>query len=259
MRRKKALVTGASGGIGLELAKLLAARDHDLVLVARSASTLERVARELRSRHGVAVQPLARDLSLPDAPAQVFDEVGDVDVLINNAGFATYGKFLQNDIHAELEQLRLNIVTLTHLTHLFTSGMARRRSGCVLNVASTAAFAPGPLMAVYYASKAYVLSFSAAVAEEIVRCGVTVTCLCPGPTVTGFQQRANMENARSFRAGAADAASVARAGYDGMMRGQRIVIPGTRNRALAMAARITPLWLLTKVAKQMNESSPKYT
>ena len=168
--RQTALITGASGGIGLELARLFAAGGYDLVLVARSTDKLEELAGELR-KHGGAVRVLAKDLANPESPEEVFRELAAagvaVDVLVNNAGFATYGPFVEIDLGRELEELQLNVVTLTHLTKKLLPGMLARRRGGVLNVASTAGFQPGPLMAVYYATKAYVISFSEALAEEL--------------------------------------------------------------------------------------------
>jgi len=198
-----ALVTGASSGIGLELARLFAAGGYGLVLVARSGGKLEELANELRNRHGVDVRVMAIDLARPESSEELVRELEQagvaVDVLVNNAGFATFGPFAETHLRAELEELQLNVVTLTHLTKKLLPGMLARRRGGVLNVASTAAFQPGPLMAVYYASKAYVLSFTEALAEELRGTGVTISALCPGPTVTGFQKRAAMEDSGLFR------------------------------------------------------------
>ena len=255
MPRRKALITGASGGIGLELAKLFAADDHDLVIVARSSEKLQQIAQEFRAQNGISVEPLAKDLSQPQAAAEIFAQVQACDVLVNNAGFATYGKFVETDLTEELAELQLNIVTLTELTKLFLPGMAERNFGRILNVASTAAFQPGPLMAVYYASKAYVLSFSEAIADELHGTGVTVTCLCPGATATGFQDRAAMENVRLFKLMVADASSVAKAGYDGLMKGKTLVIPGVKNKVLAMSTRFSPRKLVTKISRAAIERS----
>lgn len=249
MPPRRALVTGASGGIGLELATLLARDEHDLVLVARSPDKLAAAAADLSARFGVAVQTIVQDLADPAGARSVFDAVGACDVLVNNAGFATSGHFAEIDLQTELGELQLNIVALTELTKRFLPGMLERKSGRILNVASTAAFQPGPLMAVYYASKAYVLSFSEAVAEELRGTGVTMTCLCPGATQTGFQDRAGLENARLFKIGVADAASVARAGYDAMMRGKPLVIPGLKNKAIAASVRFAPRALVTKLSR----------
>jgi uncharacterized protein len=257
--RQTALITGASGGIGLELARQFAAGGYDLVLVARSAGRLEELAGELRSRHGVTVRVLAKDLADPKSPEEVFRELEAagvaVDVLVNNAGFATFGPFVEIDPGKELEELQLNVVTLTHLTKRFLPGMLARRRGGVLNLASTAGFQPGPLMAVYYATKAYVISFSEALAEELSGTGLTVSVLCPGPTETGFQRRAGMENSRLFSGllQVADAAAVARAGYEGFRAGKRVVIPGLINKVGVQSIRVTPRALATKVIKKMQE------
>ncbi|MEO6192166.1 MAG: SDR family oxidoreductase [Thermoanaerobaculia bacterium] len=256
--RQTALITGASGGIGLELARLFAAGGYDLVLVARSTAKLEELAGELRKQGG-AVRVLAKDLAKPESPEEVFRELEAagiaVDVLVNNAGFATYGPFVEIDLGRELEELQLNIVTLTHLTKKLLPGMLARRRGGVLNLASTAGFQPGPLMAVYYATKAYVISFSEALAEELSGTGVTVSALCPGPTATGFQRQAGMEASKLFSGmlQVADAAAVARAGYEGFRAGKRIVIPGLINKVGVQSIRISPRALATKMVKRMQE------
>ncbi|MFL6194176.1 MAG: SDR family NAD(P)-dependent oxidoreductase [Thermoanaerobaculia bacterium] len=253
------LVTGASSGIGLELARLFAAGGSDLVLVARSAGKLEELAAELRNRHGVTARVLASDLARREAPDEVFAELERtgvaVDVLVNNAGFASYGPFIETGLAEELDEIQLNVTTLTHLTKKFLPGMVTRRRGGVLNVASTAAFQPGPLMAVYYATKAYVLSFSEALAEEVRGTGVTVSVLCPGPTQTGFQQRAGMEESKLFGGflQVADAAGVARAGYEGFRAGKRVIVPGLVNKVGVQSIRVTPRALAARIVKGMQE------
>ena len=252
--RQTALVTGASSGIGLELAREFAAGGYNLVLVARSEKKLEELAAELRDRHGVGARVIAKDLARPKAPEEIFQEAGDaVDVLVNNAGFATFGPFAETDLGRELEELQVNVVALTHLTKKFLPGMLTRRRGGILNVASTAAFQPGPLMAVYYATKAYVLSFSEALAEELRGTGVTVSVLCPGPTATEFSARADMQDSGLFKGmlAVADARAVARAGYEGFRAGKRIVIPGLLNKVGAQSIRLTPRGLATRVVKGM--------
>jgi hypothetical protein len=239
-----ALVTGGSRGIGYELARLLAADGYDLVLVARDRERLREAGEALAAEHGVAVTAVVKDLADPAATDRietVLDERGiEVDVLVNNAGFGTYGPFVGSDREAELDQIRVNVAAVTELTHRLLPRMVERGAGRVLNVASTAAFQPGPLMATYYATKAYVLSFSEALAEETRGTGVTVTALCPGPTETAFHERADMEASRLLSFGVADAASVAERGYRGMQRGETVVVPGLRNRLLARAVGLLP-------------------
>ena len=252
-RRSVALVTGASGGIGLELAKLLAGGGYDLALVARSGGRLEQIAEVLRKTFGINVQCIVKDLAQAAAPREILTEVPECDVLVNNAGFANNGPFAQIPEQDSLGEVDVDVVTLTHLTRLYLPGMLARKRGRVLNVASTAAFLPGPLMAVYYASKAYVLSFSEALWEETRGTGVTVTCLCPGPTSTGFQKRANVEETPLFRMRRADAAHVAKAGFEGMLKGTRVVVPGLFNKLVAITTCLTPRRLLLAVSKMMVE------
>ena len=211
------LITGASGGIGEALARELAARPSDLILVARSADKLQALADELARAHRIATHVVAVDLAQPGAAARVAEAaraIGRVDVLVNNAGFATFGPFAASDLAVEIDEIRLNVETLTDLTKRMLPDVLAAK-GRILNVASTAAFQPGPVMAVYYATKAYVLSFSEALAFELKPSGVGVTCLCPGPTKTGFQARAHQEGARLLDVGLMDAAMVARAGVHG--------------------------------------------
>src|SRR3954451_5226983 len=201
MPSQTVLITGASGGIGYEMAKLFARDHHNLVLVARSGDRLAQVAAEFQ-RYGVTVKTVALDLSEAPAPKFLFDQLQresiSVDILINNAGFGAYGEFAQMRQQEILGQINLNITALTELTRFFVQPMVSRRKGRIMNVASTAGFQPGPLMAVYYATKAYVISFSEALAEELRDSAVTVTALCPGPTQTGFAEAASMTQTRLF-------------------------------------------------------------
>lgn len=255
-----ALVTGASSGIGLELAKLFARDGHDLVLVARREAQLEELAEALTDRYDVQATVIAADLADPSAPAEIARRVAaaglDVQFLVNNAGFGLAAEFARTDATTELQMIQVNVAALTHLTKLFLPGMVGEHHGAILNVASTAGFVPGPLMAVYYATKAYVISFSEALAEELRNSGVTVTVLCPGVTRTGFQERAGIDlEARQLQRGwVADAASVARAGYDGMRRGKRVVIPGVINKVMVAATRLAPRALLAKAVRRVQES-----
>jgi short-subunit dehydrogenase len=251
-----ALVTGASSGIGLELAGLLARDRYDLVLVARSRERLETVARGLAEEFGILARPLAADLSDPAAPAAIAAELSatPIDVLVNDAGFGAHGLFAALPLEEQLAMIRVNVTALTHLTGLFLPPMLARRSGRILNVASTAAFQPGPLMAVYYATKAYVLSFSEALASETAGTGVTVTALCPGPVPTEFQRRAGTEKTTLVSGPlSVPARTVAEAGYRGMLRGRPLVIPGAGNRTLVQALRVSPRRLVTAISRRLQE------
>lgn len=257
--KETALITGASGGIGLDLAHLFARDGHDLVLVARSEDKLQALARDLEKHHHVTAHVIAADLSKPDAPSRLLEETRtrrlQIDVLVNNAGYGLNGPFSETDLQKELEMIQVNISALTHLTKLFLRGMVARRSGRILNVASTAAFQPGPLMAVYYASKAYVLSFSEALAEELRDSGVTVTTLCPGPTSTGFAAAADMTSSRLFTMTTPmTSMDVARIGYRAMLRGKRVAITGFRNKMSAQSVRIAPRSLVTKIVRKLQET-----
>ncbi|HEV7239207.1 MAG TPA: SDR family oxidoreductase [Thermoanaerobaculia bacterium] len=249
-----ALITGASSGIGLDLAHLFAQDGHDVVLVARSEDKLHELAKELEAKHKIAADVIAVDLARPDAPARIFERAPAIDFLVNNAGFGNSGKFAETDLQAELEMIQVNVTALTHLTKLFLPPMLQRGRGRILNVASTAAFQPGPLMAVYYATKAYVLSFSEAIAEELRGTGVTVTALCPGPVATGFQKTANLGSQTLLKLmRPVSSMSVARTAYRALMRGQRVVIPGLKNKIGVQSIRITPRALATKVVRALQE------
>jgi len=257
-RRKTALVTGASSGIGLDLAKRFAAEGHDVALVARSEGKLKELAAALEAEHQVRAHVVTADLAQPRAAETLVAALEArgiaVDVLVNNAGYALYGAFTETDLADELNMIQVNIVALTHLTKLLVRKMVARKEGRVLNVASTAAFQPGPLMAVYYATKAYVLSFSEALANELAGTGVTVTALCPGPTKTGFQARAQMEDSKLVRGREImTSETVARAGYTGLMKGKTVVIPGVGNRMMANAIRFLPRNTVTKLVRNAQE------
>jgi short-subunit dehydrogenase len=247
------LITGASGGIGYELAKLFARDHHNLVLVARSADKLGQVATETKT-YGVTVKTIALDLAAPPAPKFLFDQLQSdgttIDILINNAGYGAFGDFAQMPEQEILGQLDLNIRALTELTRLFVPAMITRRSGRIMNVASTAGFQPGPLMAVYYATKAYVISFSEAIANELHNSGVTVTCFCPGATHTGFAKRAGTEKSRLFKQlGAMSAEKVALHGYRAVMEGRTLAISGTHNWLVAQSTRFAPRKMVTAISR----------
>jgi short-subunit dehydrogenase len=256
-RGQRALVTGASGGIGLELARVLAREGCHLVISARTHSALETVARDLSSSYNVAVHTVAADLATPDGARALISEVAsaglDIDVLVNNAGFGLFGEFGTTSLEDEQRMIDLNVSALVTLTKLCLPGMLARRRGRVLNVASTAAFLPGPNMAVYYATKAFVLSFSEAIGDELRGSGVTVTVLCPGPTATGFQDAARMQKSRLVQGTMMSAADVAESGYRGMMDGQPVVIPGVMNRLVPWLVRITPRRLTTMLSRRAAE------
>ena len=252
-----ALITGASGGIGEDLARLIAAGGCDVVLLARSAPKLQTLADELSRAHTISATVLAIDLSAPGAADEIARMLAErhiaIDVLVNNAGFGTHGEFARENPVEQSRMLQVNVVTLTMLTRFLLPGMVERRRGRILNVASTAAFQPGPQMAVYYASKAYVMSLSLALSEETAGTGVTVTCLCPGPTRTGFQERAQMGNSRLFGVTSVmSSADVARAGYDGMRAGRALVVPGVANKIGAQSVRFVPRRVAAKIAGALN-------
>jgi uncharacterized protein len=256
--KKTALITGASGGIGFELTKLFARDGHDLVLVARSGNKLDHVRTQLERRHGISVRTITKDLADPSAPEEIFkalEQAGvQIDVLVNNAGYAMFDPFVDMDIKRVMDMLQVNIMALTHLSWLFVPGMVQRGQGRVLNLGSTASFLPGPLMACYYASKAYVLSFSEAIANELHGTGVTVTALCPGPTETGFQKRANVEESKLIKGKRImEAGAVARAGYKALMAGKPLVVPGLSNNLIPLLARLSPRGIVTEVVKRSQE------
>jgi short-subunit dehydrogenase len=254
------LVTGASSGIGREIAILAATERRDVVLVARRRERLEELARELTSRFGVVAEIVVADVSEPGAPIRIIaaaEKHGPIEVLVNAAGVGVHGFFWETPIEQERETIRVNVLALTELTRLCVEGMVKRRRGRILNLASTAAFQPGPLMAVYYATKAYVLSFTEALDEELRGTGVTATALCPGPTLTEFQAKAGLSDVPLLRGPLVlDAATVARAGWVGAKRGRRVVIPGVANRIMAVGARLSPRTLATKIARKLQEKRP---
>ncbi len=253
--RPVALVTGASAGIGAEIARLLAV-DHDLVLTARRSEQLQALADELKQKHGATCHVFPADLVEPDAPRKLFDTISAagiaIDVLVNNAGFGDLGKFAQSDLGKALQMLQVNVVALTELTGLFLPAFVARDSGRVLNVGSIAGFQAGPYMAVYYATKAYVNSFSEALHTELRRTGVTVTVLCPGPVATEFAAVSGMQTTRAFSAGQAmGARPVAAAGLRALKAGRRMVVPGWRNKLMLFAERFFPRSAVLSAVKWM--------
>jgi short-subunit dehydrogenase len=249
------LITGASGGLGEEFARLAAADGKNLVLVARRKDKLEQLAEELKKQHGISVVVLAHDLSAPGAAAAIVAELGTQSIvvreLINNAGFGGLGLFHELSLAEQKQMIDLNIGALTELTRLLLPAMITRGEGGILNVASTAAFQPGPLMAVYYATKAYVMNFSLALSEELRGTGVSVTCLCPGPTHTGFQAHANMMKSRLFSLGSMQSHPVAEAGYRAFKNKKALIVTGARNRFAVFCTRFIPRLWAARVARSI--------
>jgi short-subunit dehydrogenase len=251
-----ALITGASNGIGLELARIHASKGGDLVLVARNTSKLEELKTELERQFNITVYTLGKDLSSQRAAMEVFEETNkqniQVDFLINNAGFGDFGMFAETDWKKELQMIDLNITTLTLLTKLYLQDMIQRKRGRIMNVASTAAFQSGPTMAVYCATKAYVLSFTEAVSNEVKNTGVTITALCPGATESGFQAAAAMEESQLVKGKKMPTAKeVAEYGYEAMMKGKAVAIHGMKNYILANSVRFLPRAIVLKVSRNI--------
>ncbi len=255
---RTAVITGASSGIGLELAGLMASDRINLVLAARNREKLETIRDNLTEKYGIGVTIIQIDLSDEASPDELFDEIKksglQIDYLINNAGFGDYGLFIESDPDKLSRMIDLNVKALTKLTGLFAPLMVLRGRGAIMNVASTAAFQPGPLMAVYYATKAYVLSFSQALAKELEGSGVTVTALCPGATDTGFKSAANLEGSKLL-AGRRIAAArdVARYGYRAMLKGKRIAVHGLLNRVLVFSVKLMPSSLVTDFVMKIQD------
>jgi short-subunit dehydrogenase len=258
--KKTALITGASNGIGLELAKVHAAKGGDLVLVARNKSKLDQLKNELEKEFKVVVHTIGKDLSAVNAAQDIYDETTkqniQIDYLINNAGFGDFGLFSETSWEKELEMINLNISTLTLFTKLYLKDMLNKGNGKIINVASTASFQPGPMMAVYFATKAYVLSFSEALSNEVSNKGVSVTALCPGPTKSGFQTAASMENSKLFsNKNLPTSKEVAIYGYGAMIKGKTVAIHGFMNSFLSNSIRFVPRAIVLKVSRMILERS----
>jgi hypothetical protein len=251
------LITGASSGIGLELAKLFAAEGGRLILSARNTGALEKLAGELRREHKIEAIVLPADLSLPESPKQIFQELSEkkifVDVLVNNAGFGLHDEFVQLPLARQMEIIQVNIMALTELTGLFLPGMVERKRGGILNVASVAGFLPGPGMAVYYATKAFVLSFTEALVEELAGSGVVVSAFCPGATETNFSQIARGQKSRASKSVKMPAEQASRYGYEAFRRKQAVAIPGIINRCMVFLIRILPRWAVRKAVNSYNK------
>ena len=255
---KTALITGASGGIGAEFAKILAEDKDNMILVARSKNKLDELKKELEDKHNISVFTIGKDLSHPGAAKEVYDELKEkgisIDYLINNAGFGDFGLFAESDWKKQEQMINLNVIALAHLTRLFLPDMICRRSGKILNVASTASFQPGPTMSVYFATKAFVLSFSEAIDNEVREYGITVTALCPGSTKSGFHSVAAMEGRKPpERNNIPSAREVAEFGYRAMMKGKSVAIHGFKNTILANSVRFGPRSLVVKLTRKTQE------
>ncbi len=258
MKNQTALITGASSGIGYEMAKELARQSYDVILVARREDKLRELETLLQPHVGVTVIPL--DLAQPKAAQTLFDALRDrpIDLLINNAGFADYAPFAQASRPKISAMMQLNIVALTEITHLFLPPMIARGSGQILNVGSIAGFFSGPLMGVYYATKAFVLSFSESLANEVEGSGVSVTCLCPGATTSEFQERARMRESKLANAAYMSAKTVAKRGIAAAQRGDRVCVPGLFNRFLIQVPRLVPRGAMTNFMRRIQEKIPTH-
>lgn len=256
MAKETALITGASSGIGMGLAKLFAADGSDLVLVARREDRLNKLAQELKSEHGIEVHVLPKDLSKKSAPKEIFTHLNkekiQIDVLVNNAGFGSKGTIAELDTDLQMDMVQVNASALTHLTSLFLPGIVERGHGGILNVGSLAGFQPGPNLAVYFATKAYVLSFTEALAEEISNPNIKISCLAPGPVKTEFGEKSDLEDSLLFKISLMEMAPVVKAGYQGFRRGKTIVIPGLKQQIVPFLNRFTPRLLVRKIAKKLN-------
>ena len=258
MSNKTALVTGGASGLGYELALLLAKDNYNLILIDIDANKLEKAKNELQEKFNSEVTVLVKDLSIVNIAEEIFNEIKHtpIDVLINNAGFGLYGFFAETNWKREAAMLNLHIMTTTHLTKLLLKGMVERGSGKILNMSSLAAFQPGPLMSIYYASKSYILSFSEAIANELKGTGVTLTVLCPGQTKTSFQEvvsEGTSENKIGFNIASPD--EVAKYGYKAMLKGKSIAIPGTFNKFLSLLPRIMPRNIATSIVRKIQEKN----
>ncbi|NVM02975.1 MAG: SDR family oxidoreductase [Candidatus Helarchaeota archaeon] len=256
---KSALITGASSGIGYEFVKLFAKDGANLIITARSEERLLNIKREIENKHKVSVLVLAKDLSRSEAPEEICNQLGDkgipVDILVNNAGVGYLGNFSDTDLEKHLKIIQLNILSLVHLTGLLLPSMIENGYGKILNVSSMGGFCGIPLHSVYSATKAFVLTFTESIAIELEGTGVTVTCLCPGPTKTNFFKSAEIENVRYVRYGLMGADKVAKVGFDALKNDKTIAVPGLRNKFFIFMERFIPRKTITKMAKKLHESN----
>jgi uncharacterized protein len=254
---KTALITGSSNGIGYELAKIHAIKGDNLVLVARSKNKLDELKKELEEKYNVSVYTIGKDLSIPDSAKEIYDDIKQknisIDYLINNAGFGDIGLFADSDWVKQEGMINLNVMALTHLTWLFLPDMIKRGNGRILNLASTASFQPGPTMSVYFASKAFVLSFSEALNNEVCDKGITVTALCPGSTESGFHSTALGHGILPKERKIPSSGEVAEYGYKAMMKGKAIAIHGMKNAFMAISVRFIPRSIVVKLARHIQQ------
>ncbi len=256
MAKETVLITGASSGIGMGLAKLFAADGSDLVLVARREDRLNELAEKLKSEHGIEVHVLPKDLSKKTSPKEIFNHLKkekiEIDVLVNNAGFGSRGTVSELDTDLQVDMVQVNAAALTHLTSLFLPGIIERGQGGILNVGSLAGFQPGPNLAVYFATKAYVLSFTEALAEEISNPNIKISCFAPGPVKTEFGEKSDLEDSLLFKLSLMDLEPAVKAGYEGFRKGKTIVIPGLKQQIVPFLNRFTPRLIVRKIAKKLN-------
>jgi short-subunit dehydrogenase len=252
------LITGASSGIGTEFARIFAREKYDIILVARNEQALSDLKQDLEKKYGVTCHVLVIDLAQPDAADRVFEQVHkqniSVDILVNNAGFGLWGEFLKTDWNTEKDMISVNIISLTRLAKLFVPEMVKRGQGKVLNIASTAAFFPGPYMAIYYATKAFVLSFTQALNSELEGSGVVVTALCPGPTASHFQETAGARKVKTFAGKLPTSRDVAEYGFKALMSGKSVAIHGVKNKLLVWFSRFLPRKFATNEVKRIQRA-----
>ncbi len=249
------LITGASGGIGKELAYLMAQKGHNLILAARSEDKLNKIKEDIENKYGVKVRAVSIDLSKQGMAQELYNATSglEVDILVNNAGFGDCAAFLDSDIERQREMMQLNVTTLMELCYFYGNDMKKSGRGKILNIASIAAVCPGPYMSVYYASKSCVLSFSQALAEEVRAYGITVTALCPGPVETGFEKAANLENSKMFTyLKPAKAETVAKHCYNAMMKSRVVVFHGILFKLINAASKVAPRILPRKITRMVN-------